>query len=79
MKIDRLNIENIPSIIWGEKSSKIFIAVHGNMSNKEDEVIRILAEKVVSNGYQLLSFDLPEHGERKNDTKNLCFVLKNFL
>ena len=74
MKIDRLNIENIPSIIWGERSNKVFIAVHGNKSNKEDEVIKILAEKVVSKGYQLLSFDLPEHGERKNDTNYLCKV-----
>ena len=41
MKIDRLNIDSIPSIIWGEKSSKIFIAVHGNMSNKEDGVIQL--------------------------------------
>ncbi len=74
MKTERVNINSIPSIIWGEKSSKVFIAVHGNMSNKEDEVIKILAEKVVSMGCQLLSFDLPEHGERKNDTTYLCKV-----
>ena len=74
MKIERIKINNIPSIIWGEKSSKVFIAVHGNMSNKEDEVIKILAEKVIGKGYQLLSFDLPEHGERKNDTTYLCKV-----
>ena len=74
MKIDRINISNIPSIIWGEKSNRVFIAVHGNMSNKEDEVIKILAEKVTSNGYQVLSFDLPEHGERKDNTNYLCKV-----
>ena len=74
MKTERINIDGIPSIIWGEKSSKVFIAVHGNMSNKEDEVIKILAEKVIGKGYQLLSFDLPEHGERKNDTAYLCKV-----
>lgn len=44
---------------------KIFIAVHGNMSNKEDAVIQILAEEADRKGYQVLSFDLPEHGERK--------------
>ena len=74
MKTERININNIPSIIWGEKSKRVFIAVHGNMSNKEDEVIKILAEKVVEKGYQVLSFDLPEHGERKDDTNYLCKV-----
>ena len=74
MKIEKIKINNIPSIIWGEKSNRIFIAVHGNMSNKEDDVIKILAEKVTSNGYQVLSFDLPEHGERKDDTNYLCKV-----
>ena len=74
MKIEKIKINNIPSIVWGEKSSKVFIAIHGNMSNKEDEVIKILAKEVVSKGYQLLSFDLPEHGERKEDTKYLCKV-----
>ena len=34
MKIERIKINNIPAIIWGEKSSKVFIAIHGNMSNK---------------------------------------------
>jgi len=63
----KLTIDGIPAIIWGENSPKVFIAVHGNMSNKSDEVIVILAEKASQLGYQVLSFDLPEHGERKND------------
>ena len=58
----------------GRKSNRVFIAVHGNMSNKEDEVIKIFAEKVASRGYQLISFDLPEHGERKDNTNYLCKV-----
>lgn len=74
MKIERTKIGNIPAVLWGEKSNKIFIAVHGNMSNKEDEVIKILAEKVTIKGYQVLSFDLPEHGERKEDKTYLCKV-----
>lgn len=74
MRIEKIKINNIPSIIWGEKSNKVFIAVHGNMSNKEDEVIKILAEKVTKKGYQLLSFDLPEHGERKDNKNYLCKV-----
>lgn len=74
MKIERTKINNIPAIIWGEKIQKVIIAVHGNMSNKEDEVIKILAEDATSKGYQVLSFDLPEHGERKLDTAYLCKV-----
>ena len=41
MKTERITINNIPSIIWGEKSNKVFIAVHGNMSNKEEGKLRI--------------------------------------
>ncbi len=74
MKKERIKINKIPSVIWGEKSQKAFIAIHGNMSNKEDEVIKILADEVVKKGYQVISFDLPEHGERKKDTKYLCKV-----
>ena len=74
MKIEKIKINKIPSIIWGERSNKAFIAVHGNISNKEDDVIKILAENATSKGYQVLSFDLPEHGERKDDINYLCKV-----
>lgn len=64
----KFKISNIPAVLWGEKSERLFIAVHGNMSNKEDTVIEILAEEAVQKGYQVLSFDLPEHGERKGES-----------
>lgn len=64
---EKLLIDNIPAILWGEKSSKIVIAVHGNMSSKEDVPISILAEEAIPLGYQVLSFDLPEHGDRKEE------------
>lgn len=60
-------IEGIPAVLWGKPSDRLFIAVHGNMSSKDDEVIVILAEEAIRKGYQVLSFDLPEHGERKNE------------
>lgn len=60
-------INNIPAILWGDKSDKLFIAVHGNMSHKADEAIVILAEEALSKGYQVLSFDLPEHGDRRHE------------
>lgn len=62
-----LKIENIPAILWGDKGNKLFIAVHGNMSNKCDDVITIFAEEAIKAGYRVLSFDLPKHGERKDE------------
>lgn len=63
----KYKIEDIPVIEWGERKSHVFIAVHGNMSNKEDIVIQLLAESAVNKGYQVISFDLPQHGERKGE------------
>ena len=37
------------------------------MSNKADDEIVIFAEEATAIGYQVLSFDLPEHGDRKNE------------
>jgi len=68
-----LVIEGIPAILWGKPSNKLFIAVHGNMSSKDDEVIVIFAEEAIGKGYQVLSFDLPEHGDRKRED-SICTV-----
>ncbi|EJO5348677.1 alpha/beta hydrolase [Clostridium botulinum] len=64
---ENLKIENIPAILWGGKSDKLFVVVHGNMSNKADDFIVAFAEEATAKGYQVLSFDLPEHGERKDE------------
>lgn len=61
----------IPAILWGKQSENLLIAVHGNLSNKEDTVISMLAQKAIAKGYQVLSFDLPTHGERL-DEKYAC-------
>lgn len=58
----KIYIGNIPAIIWGEKSDKVYLFVHGKMSNKESA--KAFAEIVASKHYQTISFDLPEHGER---------------
>lgn len=74
MKTKRIKIEGIPATVWGEGSDRVWIAVHGNLSHKEDEVVRLLAETATERGYEVLSFDLPEHGERKGDPTYLCKV-----
>lgn len=71
VKQRKLTIEGIPAIEWGESSDKVYIFVHGKMSNKESA--KSFAELADSRGYQVLSFDLPEHGER-SDTSYRCDV-----
>lgn len=65
MRIEKVKINNIPAIIWGELSDKVYIHVHGKMSRKENA--KSFAEIADKKGYQTISFDLPEHGERKDD------------
>ncbi len=67
MRKQFLHIGAIPAVLWGDPSDTLFIAVHGNLSNKEDAAIALFAEAAVAKGYQVLSFDLPAHGDRKED------------
>ena len=59
---EKLRIGEIPAILWGAPSERLYIHVHGKMSRKEyaESFAVIAAEK----GFQTLSFDLPDHGER---------------
>lgn len=68
-----LLVENIPAVLWGESSEKIMVAVHGNASSKTDAPIALLAGEALPLGYQVLSFDLPQHGDRKKEP-TLCKV-----
>jgi alpha-beta hydrolase superfamily lysophospholipase len=42
------------------------------MSNKADDSIIVFAEETAAKGYQVLSSDLSEHGERKDK----CYLCK---
>ncbi|MDR0896280.1 MAG: alpha/beta hydrolase [Oscillospiraceae bacterium] len=65
MHQQHLSIENIPALLWGQPGQTLWIAVHGDQSSKADLVIALLAEAAVARGDAVLSFDLPEHGDRK--------------
>ena len=67
MKRQSLTIGGIPAILWGEPSDRIYIHIHGKMSRKEyAEAFAAIAER---RGWQTLSFDLPEHGERTDSAR----------
>lgn len=68
MDLNKTKINGIPSILWGKPSDKIIIVAHGSHSSKIDDCIWVLAEEAIAKGYQVLSFDLPQHGERVYET-----------
>ena len=69
INIEYTNINNIPAIKWGVFTGKTILAIHGLMSHKADTDIRLLAEHATHKGYQVVSIDLPEHGDRKDGAK----------
>lgn len=66
MKTETLKICRIPAVVWGEPADKLYIYVHGKLGYKEEAAD--FAEIVCPKGWQVLSFDLPGHGERKQET-----------
>lgn len=58
-----IKIYNIPAIVLGNPSRNVYLYIHGQGGNKEEAYS--IAEIVCRNGYQILSIDLPEHGNRK--------------
>ena len=61
----QINFSKIPAAIYGEESENVYIYVHGLYGKKEDaEEFSKIAEK---KGFQVLSFDLPGHGERRKN------------
>ena len=56
---------HIPAVLYGDSSEKLFLYIHGKMGSKEEAAH--LAEIVYPMGYQVLSIDLPGHGERTGE------------
>ena len=54
----------IPAAVWGVPTGRCIVAAHGSMSHKKDVPIVLLAQAAQAHGWQVLSFDLPQHGAR---------------
>lgn len=65
MKRERIQIQGIPALVWGDPSGKVWLCVHGKLSSKESA--EGLAKIAGEMGYQTICFDLPRHGERKDE------------
>ena len=60
-------IGRTPTVVYGDKSDKVFIFVHGKGGNKEEG--ERFAKVALYGDYQVISVDLPEHGNRKDGVK----------
>ena len=65
MKQEHMMIGDVPCILWGESAEKLYLFVHGMCGSKEEA--EAFSSIVCFRGWQVLSLDLPGHGERKDD------------
>ena len=66
METKNYSFNGIPVILWGEPSVNIYLYVHGMGGCKEEA--ETFAGLAAARGWQVLSVDLPEHGDRKQET-----------
>ena len=69
MKKQELTLAGVPAILYGERSRKVYLYVHGKNGCKEEA--ERFANTAYSAGWQVLAIDLPEHGARKNSHERL--------
>ena len=62
-------ISGIPAALYGKRSDKVFLFVHGQFGCKEEA--ERFAEVTNPLGWQVLAIDLPEHGGRQDGVKLL--------
>lgn len=63
MQTQHFLIHSIPAVLYGEPGSRGYLFLHGQMGRKEEA--ESFARIACSKGYQVLSIDLPGHGERR--------------
>lgn len=65
MREKHIVVQEIPAVLYGDSSESLFLYIHGKMGRKEEAAH--FAEIVCPKGYQVLSIDLPGHGERAGE------------
>lgn len=69
MKKQTMKIADIPAILYGSRSRRVYLYVHGKNGCKEEA--ECFANIACARGWQVLAIDLPEHGSRKNGPEKL--------
>ena len=60
-------LDGVPALRWGKPGGRAVVGVHGQFSNKRDPVMARCGDVIASWGDQLITFDLPGHGDRQDD------------
>lgn len=69
MKKQTMKIADIPAILYGSRSRRVYLYIHGKNGCKEEA--ERFANTACACGWQVLAIDLPEHGSRKNSPEKL--------
>lgn len=69
MKTEAFSLSDIPVLLYGAPSARVWLHVHGKMGYKEEA--ERFAEIACPRGWQVLSLDLPEHGQREGSSRAL--------
>ena len=72
MTVSYIDINGVPSKLFrAENAHATVLAVHGFGGSKESSAITGLAERISPKGLNVLTFDLPAHGERSGGAEQL--------
>ena len=69
MKTEYVQIGTAPGVLYGEPANQGYLFLHGQMGRKEEA--EAFARVACPKGYQVLSVDLPGHGERQGRDEEL--------
>lgn len=69
MKKQTMTLAGIPAILYGSRSRKVYLYVHGKNGCKEEA--ERFAYTACEAGWQVLAIDLPEHGARRSGPEKL--------
>ena len=69
MRPERVQIGGIPALLYGAPAERGYLFLHGQMGRKEEA--EAFAQVVCPKRYQVLSIDLPAHGERQGRGEKL--------
>lgn len=66
MRREHITLGGVPALLWGPPAERVFLYVHGQGGSKEEAAS--FSGAACPRGWQVLSVDLPGHGERAEES-----------